>query len=81
MKIYIVQEKFTHNPQKYVCFGRKALKEISDNIAKTDPIIINSSEFNKENYPEGEFGYIFEDTNNVAYFKKAHKILNQTNGK
>lgn len=80
MQLYITEEKYVKNKQKYVCFGAKALKEL-EQISLGVEIIntIKSTDFKKIIYPtlNDEYIYFFHDTNDKKYLKNIDKILSQ----
>lgn len=80
MKLYLVQENHIIYPEKYLCFGYKALKELVDSLPcgvnrlKT----IDSKEFSKEKYSNEEYSYYTHDTNDRKYLAAVQKILKKT---
>lgn len=78
MKLYLVQEKHILHPEKYLCFGLKALNELISlcpcGVNKLSTI--ESAEFSKSKYPADKYSYFTCDTNDHNYLTNVRKILN-----
>lgn len=79
MKLYLVQEKHILHPEKYLCFGYKALRELVDSLPFGVNTLntIDSKEFSKEKYSNEEYSYYTHDTNDRKYLTSVQKILNK----
>lgn len=79
MKLYLVQEKHILHPEKYLCFGRKALSELIASLpfGVNKLNTIESNEFSREKYSSEEYSYYTCDTNEYKYLNDVHKILSK----
>ena len=79
MKLYLVEEKNILYPEKYLCFGYKALKELVDSLpcGVNKLNTIDSNEFSKEKYSNEEYSYYTHNTNERKYLTSVKKILSK----